>query len=747
MKKIIFILLLFAAISSEAQTSYPGYTTINSRYLDLGRIFKELGLPAGGNAAFTSGQLPRAGAIYYDSTGVDSGLHVWSGLAWRKYITQSALDDTAAAIRAAGIYTASQGITKTGNDFQFGGTSSSPATLTTSRRIDINRNRIIFTVGDVATSNYPFQVFAKDTISSNGMSSDSLLPTGTTAFQRHIDFTGPYAAEYKIGHGFSLTYRAGDSARIASVGGDFGGAVFNSLNFARLPSYTGRTAFRLSNSTLTDNEAPYAAISNINITGSSGSNHMYLRGWLNSHSSYIVMQSSVADTLENHVFYGGSSFIQSPNKVLKQYFMHPAVMNADSMWFLHDTRNYNSYLGGGLAIGGGERYANTSALIDVSSTSKGVVWPRMTTVQKDAIASPATGLIVFDTDLVEYNFWDGDSWESMGGGGGGGGTWGSITGTLSDQTDLQTALDLKAPLASPTFAGTVTIPTPFTLGAVSVLPTGTELNFVDGVTSAIQPQIDGKIDGSLTAGRIPYATDANTLADNANFVWDNTNSRVGIARATPIDKLDVSGGIRGSGTGTLTALGSSFSLDVPGGNTRLNTWGGNSSTRGGFTVRQTSSTGTLAITSFDLDANGDLTLLNLAGTGTRTVLTSSTGKLSAGKAVATLTKAPTIENPVTGDNLWGYRTPVAITITDVYAVLVGSSSPSVTYNIVFDADRSAAGTSVYTSDQTVTSTTTGTAASGVNDNTIPAGSWIRIKIPAQSGTVNQINFTITYTED
>src|SRR5690606_32205253 len=30
------------------------------------------------------------------------------------------------------------------------------------------------------------------------------------------------------------------------------------------------------------------------------------------------------------------------------------------------------------------------------------------------------------------------------GGGGGGGTWGSITGTLSDQTDLQTALDAKA---------------------------------------------------------------------------------------------------------------------------------------------------------------------------------------------------------------------------------------------------------------------------------------------------------------
>lgn len=43
--------------------------------------------------------------------------------------------------------------------------------------------------------------------------------------------------------------------------------------------------------------------------------------------------------------------------------------------------------------------------------------------------------------------------------GGGGGTWGSITGTLSDQIDLNTALGLKAPLASPTFTGSPVAPT------------------------------------------------------------------------------------------------------------------------------------------------------------------------------------------------------------------------------------------------------------------------------------------------
>lgn len=39
------------------------------------------------------------------------------------------------------------------------------------------------------------------------------------------------------------------------------------------------------------------------------------------------------------------------------------------------------------------------------------------------------------------------------------GTWGSITGTLSNQTDLIAELALKAPLASPALTGTPTVPT------------------------------------------------------------------------------------------------------------------------------------------------------------------------------------------------------------------------------------------------------------------------------------------------
>ncbi len=49
-----------------------------------------------------------------------------------------------------------------------------------------------------------------------------------------------------------------------------------------------------------------------------------------------------------------------------------------------------------------------------------------------------------------------------------------------------------APLASPTFTGTVTLPTPFKIGSVSMTATGTQLNYVAGVTSAIQTQLNNR---------------------------------------------------------------------------------------------------------------------------------------------------------------------------------------------------------------------------------------------------------------
>ncbi len=51
-----------------------------------------------------------------------------------------------------------------------------------------------------------------------------------------------------------------------------------------------------------------------------------------------------------------------------------------------------------VAIGTTNTPANQSAMLDVQSTSKGLLFPRMTSAQRRAIVNPAAGLVVYDTE-------------------------------------------------------------------------------------------------------------------------------------------------------------------------------------------------------------------------------------------------------------------------------------------------------------------------------------------------------------
>jgi hypothetical protein len=58
----------------------------------------------------------------------------------------------------------------------------------------------------------------------------------------------------------------------------------------------------------------------------------------------------------------------------------------------------------------------------------------------------------------------------------------------------------------------------------------------------------GGITGTLTSGRIPYATGTSTVADNSNFLWDNTNQRLSIGTTTAVGHLNVGGNVTWSGS-------------------------------------------------------------------------------------------------------------------------------------------------------------------------------------------------------
>jgi hypothetical protein len=49
---------------------------------------------------------------------------------------------------------------------------------------------------------------------------------------------------------------------------------------------------------------------------------------------------------------------------------------------------------------------NASAILDIKSTSKGILIPRMSTTDRNAIITPATGLQVFDTTLGEPSYFE-----------------------------------------------------------------------------------------------------------------------------------------------------------------------------------------------------------------------------------------------------------------------------------------------------------------------------------------------------
>jgi hypothetical protein len=64
----------------------------------------------------------------------------------------------------------------------------------------------------------------------------------------------------------------------------------------------------------------------------------------------------------------------------------------------------------GLQIGNGSANPNASSILDLTSTTKGFLPPRMTTAERVAIASPANGLIVFDTDVQNLCYRRDSTW-------------------------------------------------------------------------------------------------------------------------------------------------------------------------------------------------------------------------------------------------------------------------------------------------------------------------------------------------
>jgi hypothetical protein len=88
-------------------------------------------------------------------------------------------------------------------------------------------------------------------------------------------------------------------------------------------------------------------------------------------------------------------------------------------------------------VGIGTNTPHPTALLELYSTSKGLLIPRMTQAERDAISSPATGLLIYQTDNTPgFYYWNGTAWIPILSSSSGSGLFWSLTGNSITGTEF-----------------------------------------------------------------------------------------------------------------------------------------------------------------------------------------------------------------------------------------------------------------------------------------------------------------------
>lgn len=112
--------------------------------------------------------------------------------------------------------------------------------------------------------------------------------------------------------------------------------------------------------------------------------------------------------------------------------------------------------------------------------------------------------------------------------------------------------------------------------------------------------------------------------------------------------------------------------------------------------------------------------------------------------IARLTRFAVVQlkNPSVGDECVLFRAPSATTLQSVRGVKKGGTSVDI--NIFYGSDRSAAGTQALSSDLSVTSETTGSSTSSLNNDSPASGDWVWVGVQAVSGSVDWVEVVLEF---
>lgn len=183
-----------------------------------------------------------------------------------------------------------------------------------------------------------------------------------------------------------------------------------------------------------------------------------------------------------------------------------------------------------VAINSDAAQPHQSAMLDIKSNSKGLLIPRLTTLERTSINGPATGLTVFDTDTYSFWMYRGDV----------NGGWSELTYNYQNQWEHSTF-----PHIYNKYGGNVGIGTNMPTSKLSINGTDPSIGFLNGGIARAYLQSSGinlklGTQNANTTGNIIFSlhgTDRMTIDPDGN---------VGIGISAPVTKLQITGGSEAS---------------------------------------------------------------------------------------------------------------------------------------------------------------------------------------------------------
>lgn len=180
---------------------------------------------------------------------------------------------------------------------------------------------------------------------------------------------------------------------------------------------------------------------------------------------------------------------------------------------------------------------SSSAMLDVASTTKGILVPRMTTAQRNAIAAPATGLYVYDVNSASFWYYNGTQWLEMYSSNSG---WGTTGNTVSATENIVGSINAQP---------------------VRFFANNTErmrINASDGevVVGATASPYSGDLFNGVSTASLPFAVNGYS-ANNGAGVWGeilNSNTTNFSAVQGVYGGSGVGSGVIGNYNGTNTSI-------------------------------------------------------------------------------------------------------------------------------------------------------------------------------------------------